>query len=298
MKTIYPSYYKKFRCIADKCRHSCCIGWEIDVDQDTLSYYDTVSGALGERFKTCISRDGQPHFILGKGERCPFLAENGLCDIISKLGEDALCEICSEHPRFRNYYKGCVELGLGLCCEAAAELILSGDEAFELIGLDIDKDDYSETERELLRIRSELIDIMQDRSLAPSERHLRIAERIGYTLPDRTPAEWCRIYLSLERLDERWTSLLEALAETDELMICTEQSLAAEQLTIYFLYRYLCSATTQKELSALIGFALLSTKIILSVSDRTGESICEVARIYSSEIEYSDENLSLLCESL
>ena len=32
MKIIAPNYYPAFRCIADKCRHSCCIGWEIDID--------------------------------------------------------------------------------------------------------------------------------------------------------------------------------------------------------------------------------------------------------------------------
>ena len=30
-----PSYYKNFRCIADKCPDNCCRGWEIDIDEDT-----------------------------------------------------------------------------------------------------------------------------------------------------------------------------------------------------------------------------------------------------------------------
>ena len=32
MKNIYPSYYKKFRCVADKCPDTCCAGWEVVVD--------------------------------------------------------------------------------------------------------------------------------------------------------------------------------------------------------------------------------------------------------------------------
>ena len=32
MQIIVPDYYKEFSCIADHCRHSCCIGWEIDID--------------------------------------------------------------------------------------------------------------------------------------------------------------------------------------------------------------------------------------------------------------------------
>ena len=46
-----PSYYKTFQCIADKCEHSCCIGWEIDIDEDSYDYYMGIEGAFGERLK-------------------------------------------------------------------------------------------------------------------------------------------------------------------------------------------------------------------------------------------------------
>ena len=36
MKLFAPEYYKQFKCIADKCTHSCCIGWEIDIDEEAL----------------------------------------------------------------------------------------------------------------------------------------------------------------------------------------------------------------------------------------------------------------------
>ena len=39
MKLFAPEYYKDFVCIADRCKHSCCVGWEIDVDKDTLEKY-------------------------------------------------------------------------------------------------------------------------------------------------------------------------------------------------------------------------------------------------------------------
>ena len=44
-----PSYYKTFQCIADKCEHSCCIGWEIDIVEDSYDYYMGIEGAFGER---------------------------------------------------------------------------------------------------------------------------------------------------------------------------------------------------------------------------------------------------------
>lgn len=39
MKTVVPSYYKDFRCIAGDCRHTCCVGWEIGVDEDSAARF-------------------------------------------------------------------------------------------------------------------------------------------------------------------------------------------------------------------------------------------------------------------
>ena len=35
MKHIFPDYYNKFHCIADKCTITCCQEWKIGVDADT-----------------------------------------------------------------------------------------------------------------------------------------------------------------------------------------------------------------------------------------------------------------------
>ena len=34
-----PDYYNKFHCIADQCKDSCCIGWEIMIDPDSYEKY-------------------------------------------------------------------------------------------------------------------------------------------------------------------------------------------------------------------------------------------------------------------
>ena len=138
MKTFVPGYYKDFKCIADKCKNSCCIGWEIDIDDDTLGIYKKVEGAFGERLKKCISVGDESCFILEAGERCPFLYANNLCDIYIELGEEKLCQICSDHPRFRNFFDSRIEMGLGLCCEAAADLILDWEKPFELTAIEDD----------------------------------------------------------------------------------------------------------------------------------------------------------------
>lgn len=52
VQNAYPDYYPLFRCIADRCRHNCCIGWEIDVDGDSLAAYDQIGGEMAS---ACIN---------------------------------------------------------------------------------------------------------------------------------------------------------------------------------------------------------------------------------------------------
>ena len=105
MKTYAPDYYGKFKCIADKCKHSCCVGWEIDIDEESLERYNLIEGEFGERIRKNIAYNAEsPHFITDESEKCPFLNRYGLCDMITELGEESLCEICAVHPRFRNFF--------------------------------------------------------------------------------------------------------------------------------------------------------------------------------------------------
>ena len=127
MKLIMPSYCAAFKCSADRCSDNCCIGWEIDIDERTADFYSRVKGDFGARLEENIAHGECSSFIL-KGERCPFLNEKNLCDIIINLGEEHLCQICTDHPRFRNFFDSRIEIGLGLTCEEATRLILSQKE--------------------------------------------------------------------------------------------------------------------------------------------------------------------------
>ena len=35
MLKIYPTFFPDFQCKADRCRHTCCQKWEIDIDEET-----------------------------------------------------------------------------------------------------------------------------------------------------------------------------------------------------------------------------------------------------------------------
>ena len=148
MRVFKPSYYDDFKCIAGRCKHNCCIGWEIDIDEDTMDLYMSEHGAFGERLKENISLEGDcPHFVLGKGDRCPFLNDKNLCDVIINMGEESLCQICSDHPRFINCIEDREEMGIGMCCEEAARIIVTYKDKVEILG------EKSDDEEMVFRLR-------------------------------------------------------------------------------------------------------------------------------------------------
>ena len=289
-----PDYFDKFRCIADKCSHSCCIGWEIDIDDDSLQRFTSAEGALGDELREKISLEGTPHFVLGEDERCPFLDEKNLCRLIIENGGDFLCGICRDHPRFRSFLPGRTEIGLGLCCEAAARLILTQTEPVSLIESGEDERD-AETEN-IVVSRGELFEIAQDRSLEISARMEKLLELYDLALPEKSAAAWAEFYLSLERLEEEWTEQLEELKTFEKF---TVPDLAEyEQLLVYFLYRHVPECYDDFDADSKILFAVLSTEILGTLAGEDTEKLIELARLYSAEIEYSDENTELIYDEL
>ena len=304
MKLIAPDYYPQFRCIAHRCRHSCCIGWEIDVDEESLAKYASLPGKLGAEIRAAIvTEDDDAHFRLAEHERCPFLNDDGLCRMILGFGEDVLCQICRDHPRFYNEFSDRTEVGLGLCCEEAARLILSQNSPLRLIPLEDDGESEcaDEYEQYLLGLRGQLLGLLEDESWTAEERFQNILDLCGVSLPEKSGAEWAEIYRGLERLDEGWDSVLDTLA-------LPEQPLDAAwdrpflNLAAYFLYRHLPAALFGSEPEQYAAFAVFSTRILrrlfAAAPEQSMETLANLARMYSSEIEYSTENIDALLEAL
>lgn len=124
-ETLFPKYYSRFACKAERCTHNCCIGWEIDIDGATAEKYESLDGRIGEDIRKNTVMSGEVSHFLMKNGRCPMLCEDNLCRIIRELGDGALCHICREHPRYYNELSKITLGGVGMSCEAAAELILS-----------------------------------------------------------------------------------------------------------------------------------------------------------------------------
>ena len=171
MKIRVPDYYKDFKCIADKCEDTCCAGWEVDVDDDSYEYYKTVTGPFGDRIKSVMvppTEEEEACFTLNNG-RCPFLNDSNLCDLYTELGEDKLCDTCTNYPRFIDEYGSLREIGIALSCKTAGELILKSDKkvTFELTENDEMVSTYNDIDPELYMMlmasRKTAFDIAQNR---------------------------------------------------------------------------------------------------------------------------------------
>ncbi len=301
MKTVAPDYYKDFKCIADRCRHSCCIGWEIDIDPETAEYYKNVKGYLGEKLKaSIITENAAAHFVLSADERCPFLQKDGLCELICKLGENSLCSICSDHPRFRNFYADSTEIGLGLCCEAAAKLITEKEDKSFLAVIEDDGStgEADSEEAELIALRNNLIAIAQDRAFTVEERLENLQDFAGFALDDFSFKNWADTLFALERLDSSWERYIDSLRNAKSTAIPPEYQAAFEQLLVYFLYRHVPAALYDGDINSKVGFAIISVQILAALLAQTKEDLTELARMYSAEIEYSDENLEIIFERI
>ena len=303
MKEFVPEYYGGFRCMAGQCKHSCCIGWEIDIDDDTYEKYMAVKSPIKNKLNKSILSDGETHcFSLDDNERCPFLNKEGLCEIILELGEGYISQICRDHPRFRNFYGDRVEIGLGLCCEEAARLILFQERLPRLI---LTKDDgkassLTEWEDELHSKREQIFRALQ----AENSDFLSCIEEISDTFSIKSSqkalAEYIPMFESLEILDASWETRLRLLFVLSEEKIKAAErkySLILKQALHYFFYRHLIQAEDLAALRCRVAFCILSARMIaglFALEEEKGEispeDLIDCARIYSAEIEYSVDN--------
>lgn len=292
MKLYAPEYYKNFKCTADKCDHSCCIGWEIDIDEEALEKYKGLENSYASEILNSISFEGAPHFKLCKGDRCPHLDEKGLCKIILHAGEEYLCGICREHPRFYNY-TDVAEVGLGMSCREAARIILSSPNysVMEEIGqTPYGEEEYSFDGREE---REKLYKIFGDESIDYNTKLQTLYSSYGIDAGKDTV--WQGIINSLEYLEEAHKELFLYYSSQNRpqgMDECLERALA------YFIYRHCTEACDEEDFRLRLNFCLfcerLLASLICSQNAKDLQEIAVLASIISEEIEYSEENTSSL----
>lgn len=302
-----PSYYRQFYCIGSDCTDNCCIGWGIDINAETLAQYQQVSGTFGKKLRDSIAiptpdSAENAHFILDSTERCPFLNDKNLCEIFIQLGESQLCQICTDHPRFYTWLSNGREEGIGLCCEAAAKLILqpTGFPQWDIIQTAEGTETPDLLEQTLLSMRDELFHLikpqipirldqkMSDLYRAASEMQEQY-DSILFSFPKTDPTvsdppDWSACFwqedflhhlldscLHLEINDPHWHDLLTAAQKSlpeicqkrpDFLTYYQTKLYEYDQLLLYFIYRHLMQALEDDCLLEKVQFALYSVSLI------------------------------------
>ena len=298
MKLSVPLYYKSFKCIADRCRHSCCIGWEIDIDDNTMEKYRALAEGHKKDIIDSIEGD-EPHFRLGAGDRCPHLDEKGLCNIILDLGEGYLCNICRAHPRFYNDTKKGKEAGLGMACEEAARIILESDDYDKMTEIDDfcpDEEEYP-SELDAVSLREKIYSILA-LSIPHKEKLSKIEEEFSVSPESLADEEWQSTLSSLEYLEKDHEGLFSSYSSDKSAPEGADDYL--RRALAYFIYRHCSSADTIEDFRASLGFCLLCERLLASLIKEKDasdtESVCELARIISEEIDYSTDNTQALTD--
>ena len=126
----------------------------------------------------------------------------------------------------------------------------------------------------------------------------------GITLPQKSHAEWTDIFLSLERLDDKWGELLTKYRDfaPDEFDFTKLESFDAcfEQLTVYLAFRYFSDGVLQNTAGKTAAFIaiccnmirnLFAAIMLSAVSSDLSDVLIEIVRMFSAEVEYSDCNI-------
>ena len=296
MKYFFPDDYDSFSCLKGQCRHTCCAGWEIDIDPETWQIYQELPGPVGEKVRASVTRtDDTVSFRLDQNGRCPMLNEENLCNLILAFGEDALCDICTDHPRYRNFFSDRVETGLGLCCEAAARQTVYRKTPY-LLRLAKEEPGgapLTEEEERIISFRTQMAGIFQKENVPYAKKEkeaLALLPKVRWPESEKDLS----FLMKLERRDKTWEESLHRLS-----VACgrsrnhPDWENALSQLAVSFLYRHLPDAAEDGLLNARALFSLWSVRLIEAMTETDDlNDLAEIARAYSAEIEYSEDNLN------
>ena len=181
MRYLKPHYYDKFVCTAADCPDTCCAGWQIMVDEDSLDRYGKEPGEFGKRLRNSI--DWEEECFYQNNSRCAFLNDKNLCDLYKELGPDALCDTCRMYPRHTEEYEGLRELSLSLSCPEAARIMLSCKDPVRFLEEETEEeDDFEEFDfmmfSQLEDTRDVLFSVIQDRKI-PLTLRMAVSEQLA-----------------------------------------------------------------------------------------------------------------------
>ncbi|MDO4289368.1 MAG: flagellin lysine-N-methylase [Eubacterium sp.] len=177
----HPTCYHQFKCSAGSCPDSCCLGWDVVVDEASRLRFNREPSAFGERLRSAMTVDAEGDTIFQNIDgRCPFLNSNHLCEIYIHLGADALCETCDLYPRYFVDYGSFEESGLSFSCPEVLAMLLTDKNPLTFVSepLDLDSTPLNLDLKKSLAARDLLMDLFRNRAFSIE---MRLALALDYT---------------------------------------------------------------------------------------------------------------------
>lgn len=296
MKIVKPTFYKNFKCIAGDCPDSCCQGWEVDADSDSLEYYKTLDNSLEikKRIDSVLSKDEFDNtiFTLAPKKRCPFLNDENLCDMHIAIGGEHTPYTCRTFPRFIYDFGATREIGISFSCPVASDMMYN-TESFDFetdINSDLPTLNDIDAEKYFLlyKGRAEAYKIAKDKNKSIRERLNDLLD-LGVLLQEKLfpydeggdDIAFFDVFKNPELINPEWKEKVEnfSLKQVSD----TQYN---ENILMYFLYKYLMQAVYDDDALSKIKMAVIGVLI----NTYFGEDSWTV-HLWSKETEHSQYNM-------
>lgn len=290
-----PSFYKDFKCIAGACPDSCCQGWEVDADQDSLAYYKTLDGEIRKRIDSVLDKDefGNTIFRLADKKRCPFLNSDNLCDMHISIGGEHTPYTCRMFPRFINDFGGTREMGVSFSCPVASDMMWNLTEPMSFVSEVNDlppqlNEIDAQTYFFLSKAREKAFSIVQDRSLPVNERLKKLldyGEELQKELDDYPVSDdeidFFDVFNNPELINPQWTEKVE-----NHKIKPVSDEIYNENIAAYFIFRYMLTAVDDYDVLSKIKMAVIGVLVVTYF----GEDSWTI-HLWSKETEHSQYNM-------
>lgn len=296
MKIVKPTFYKNFKCIAGDCPDSCCQGWEVDADSDSLQYYKTLDNSLEikKRIDSVLSKDEFDNtiFTLAPKKRCPFLNDKNLCDMHIAIGGEHTPYTCRTFPRFIYDFGGKREIGISFSCPVASDMMYN-TESFDFeteVNSDLPTLNDIDAEKYFLlyKGRAEAYKIAKDKNKSIRERLNDLLD-LGVLLQEKLlpydeggdDIAFFDVFKNPELINTEWKEKVENFSLKQ-----VSDTQSNENILMYFLYKYLMQAVYDDDALSKIKMAVIGVLI----NTYFGEDSWTI-HLWSKETEHSQYNM-------
>lgn len=126
-------FLNQFKCAQGDCPQTCCKGWQILIDANTMEQIEKEPENMRRELKRHIAgvRKGQPRIRKSFG-RCPYHTKEQLCGLQLKKRTDLMPRVCREYPRRTISFGSFAEITMELACPVVAQLFLEEKEMLSM----------------------------------------------------------------------------------------------------------------------------------------------------------------------